>query len=72
MDRIFEELNETKVLISMLSPVSVSKPWINFEAGAAWMNKKVVIPVCIGGMMTLPLECVLLSGLVLRDIHPSP
>lgn len=56
MDRIFKELEETKILVSMLSPVSVSKPWINFEAGAAWMNKKVIIPVCIGGMTvgTLP------------------
>jgi hypothetical protein len=50
MARIFKELEETKVLVSMLSPVSVSKPWINFEAGAAWMNKKVVIPACIGGL----------------------
>ena len=50
MRRIFKELEETKVLISMLSPLSVKRPWINFEAGAAWMSKKVVIPVCIGGL----------------------
>jgi len=50
MGRIFEELKTTKVLISILSPTSVGRPWINFEAGAAWMGNAVVIPVCIGGL----------------------
>jgi hypothetical protein len=50
MARIFEELKTAKVLISMLSPTSVRRPWINFEAGAAWMGKAKVIPVCYGGL----------------------
>jgi hypothetical protein len=50
MTRIFEELRTTKVLVSMLSLVSVQRPWINFEAGAAWMRDAKVIPVCIGGL----------------------
>ena len=50
MDRIFEELKSAKVLISLLSPVSVNRPWINFEAGAAWMKDTKVIPVCFGGL----------------------
>ena len=50
MKRIFEELGTAKVLVSMLSPVSVQRPWINFEAGAAWMRDAKVIPVCIGGL----------------------
>jgi len=50
MARIFKELKAAKVLISMLSPTSVSRPWINFEAGAAWMGKTKVIPVCFGGL----------------------
>lgn len=50
MNRIFEELKTAKVLISMLSPVSVQRPWINFEAGAAWMGDARVIPVCFGGL----------------------
>jgi hypothetical protein len=56
MNRIFDELKESKVLLSMLSPLSISRPWINFEAGAAWMGKTKVIPVCFGGLSsgTLP------------------
>jgi hypothetical protein len=50
MKRIFEELGTTKVLVSMLSPDSVKRPWINFEAGAATALKAKVIPVCIGGL----------------------
>src|SRR5271156_7245033 len=51
MNRIFDELKKTKVLISMLSPTSVARPWINFEAGAAWMRDTKVIPVCFGGLL---------------------
>jgi hypothetical protein len=50
MERIFKELEQSKVLLSLLSPQSVSRPWINFEAGAAWMAKAKVIPVCFGGL----------------------
>jgi hypothetical protein len=50
MTRILKELETAKVLISMLSPDSVKRPWINFEAGAAWMGKTIVIPVCFGGL----------------------
>jgi hypothetical protein len=50
MKRIFKELRTAKVLISMLSPDSVKRPWINFEAGAAWMRNAKVIPVCFGGL----------------------
>ena len=50
MERIFEELGTTKVLVSMLSPSSVKRPWINFEAGAATALQAKVIPVCIGGL----------------------
>jgi len=52
MKKIFEELETAKVLVSMLSPTSVRRPWINFEAGAAWMRDTKVIPVCFGGLET--------------------
>jgi len=50
MARVFEELESAKVLLSLLSPSSVGRPWINFEAGAAWMGRAKVIPVCFGGL----------------------
>ena len=50
LDRIREELASSKVVILMLSSESVKRPWVNFEAGAAWLTKKVIIPVCYGGL----------------------
>ena len=50
MKRIVSELKSTKVLLSILSHESVQRPWINFEAGAAWMHDATVIPVCIRGL----------------------
>ena len=34
----------------LLSPNSISRPWVNFEAGAAWLARKRIIPVCFGGL----------------------
>jgi hypothetical protein len=50
MAKIFTERKGAKVLLSILSPTSVTRPWINFEAGAAWMKDTKVIPVCFGGL----------------------
>jgi len=50
LDRIKQELREARVVILMLSSRSVQRPWINFEAGAAWLADKAVIPVCFGGL----------------------
>ena len=56
LDRIRQELDEARVVILMLSTRSVARPWVNFEAGAAWLTGKIVIPVCYGGLSpgTLP------------------
>lgn len=56
LDRIEAELRSAKVALLLLSSRSVARPWVNFEAGAAWMNRSVLIPVCFGGLManTLP------------------
>ena len=50
LERIREELASSKVVILMLSPESVKRPWVNFEAGAAWLTGKVIIPVCYGDL----------------------
>jgi hypothetical protein len=50
MKKIFDALQVSKVLISMMSPESVKRPWINFETGAAWMRGTPVIPVCFDGL----------------------
>ncbi len=48
LDRIRDELSHAKVVILVLSPRSVQRPWVNFEAGAAWLTGKVIIPACFG------------------------
>jgi TIR domain len=51
LDRIMEELQGATVILLMLSEESVKRPWVNFEAGAAWMKKDTVtIPVCFGDL----------------------
>ena len=50
LKRIYNELKEARVVLLMLSPLSVARPWVNFEAGAAWLADKIIIPVCFGGL----------------------
>lgn len=56
LDRIKEELRPARVVILMLSPRSVERPWVNFEAGAAWLTGKAIVPACFAGLSkgTLP------------------
>ncbi len=48
--KIEEALNECSVCLVLCSEQSVHRPWINFEAGGAWMAGKRVVPVCHAGM----------------------
>ena len=50
LDRIMDELDEAKVVVLMSSEESVQRPWVNFEAGAAWIRKIPIIPVCFQGL----------------------
>lgn len=50
LDRIRAELTEARVIVSLLSPRSIARPWVNFEAGAAWLGNKPIIPACFGGL----------------------
>jgi hypothetical protein len=50
LDRIRTELISAKIVLSLFSPHSMGRPWLHFEAGAAWLTNRVLIPVCIGGL----------------------
>lgn len=51
LERIREELDSATVVVLLLSSRSVRRPWVNFEAGAAWLRKeKIIIPACFGGL----------------------
>jgi hypothetical protein len=56
LQKIKEALSVAEIVILMLSRRSVARPWVNFEAGAAWLADKKIIPVCYGNLPkdTLP------------------
>ncbi len=51
LDRIMQELTAARALVSLLSPRSVNRPWVNFEAGAARVAGKPVVPACFCGLV---------------------
>lgn len=50
MNTIKSSLNESRLIIVLCSPVSIVRPWINFEAGAGWLKEVPVIPLCHSGL----------------------
>jgi hypothetical protein len=42
-------LNSSTLFILLCSQVSISRPWINFEAGCAWIKNVPLIPLCHSG-----------------------
>jgi hypothetical protein len=49
-DEVTNALDRCELQIIVCSPISISRPWINFEAGAAWIRGVPVIPLCHSGM----------------------
>jgi hypothetical protein len=60
LDKIKFALNNCAVEIIIASPRSVTRPWVNFEAGSGWIRNVPVIPLCHSGMtpekLPLPLK----------------
>jgi hypothetical protein len=50
LDKIRAALEGCEVLVLLLSARSLRRAWVSFEAGAVWLARKPVIPVCIGRM----------------------
>src|SRR6202171_2042033 len=50
LKKIKEALSAAEIVILMLSQRSVARPWVNFEAGAAWLADKKLLPVCYGNL----------------------
>lgn len=70
LDDITNALKNCSVAIILCSPKSVVRPWINFEAGAAWIRDIPVIPLCHSGMKpsALPLPLNLLQAASASEI----
>jgi len=47
---IHEALEESAAVLVLCSKVSVTRPWVQFELGSAWMKGTRIIPVCHSGM----------------------
>lgn len=64
LDKIDAALNQSAIQISLCSPQSIGRPWINFEAGAAWIRKIPVVPLCHSGLKkgNLPIPLAMLQA----------
>lgn len=63
-------LSKARILIVLCSPNSVTRPWVNFEVGSAWVKQMPIIPVCHSGQRldSLPVPLSSFQGL---DIHSA-
>lgn len=70
LDAITEALRRCAVEIIIASPMSVTRPWINFEAGSGWIRDIPVIPLCHSGMTpsSLPVPLNLLQAAVATEV----
>lgn len=50
MEELGSALARADALVSVLSPRSLARPWINFETGAAWTRNIPILPVCHSGL----------------------
>jgi hypothetical protein len=66
--RLGEELTDAKAMLVLCSERSVSRPWINFEAGAGHVKGVPVIPICYAGVSkdTLPAPLLFFQALDVR------
>lgn len=66
---IEQALQRACVELVLCSASSVGKPWINFEAGAAWIRGIAVVPVCHSGLLPaqLPMPYSTLQAITLGD-----
>jgi hypothetical protein len=64
-------VGSASALIVLCSPSSISRPWINFEMGGAWVKRIPIIPICHSGQEknSLPSPISMLQALELDDEH---
>ena len=62
-------LQQSALMLILCSPSSIRRPWINFEAGAAWMWRIPLIPLCHAGLTPgdLPAPLSFRQGLLLTE-----
>lgn len=70
LDDITDSLSNCKVELILCSEKSITRPWINFEAGAGWIRNIPVIPLCHSGMepSELPIPLNMLQAAKLSEV----
>jgi uncharacterized SAM-dependent methyltransferase len=66
---INEALRRAQLLLVLCSRASVQRPWINFEAGAAWITDTKILPICHSGLRPhqLPMPLSVLHAVEAHD-----
>jgi len=64
-------LNECQAFLVLCSPQSLTRPWINFETGCAWIKRVPVIPICHSGLAKASLPRPLSEFQALEVANPS-
>lgn len=73
LSEIDSALNSSSLFLLLCSKASLVRPWINFEAGCAWIKKVPLIPLCHSGLKKseLPSPLSVFQGLEL-DVDKFP
>jgi hypothetical protein len=71
LDAVIENLDKCSAVLVLCSKKSVERPWINFEAGAGWIRRVPVIPICHSGMEPdqLPMPLRLLQAIRAGEVQ---
>jgi len=69
LETIDSALRNSNLLLTICSPSSLTRPWINFEVGCAWASKIKIIPICHSGQRKdqLPFPFSIFPALQLED-----
>lgn len=64
-------LNDAELVISLISPTSRTRPWINIELGAAWIKDLRVVSICHSGQSYRELHAPLAQFVALDTADPN-
>jgi HEAT repeat protein len=56
LQSLHSALDRAKCVLVLCSPQSVTRPWVNFEVGAAWLKGLPIMPLCHGGLEPVQLR----------------
>ncbi|HEA67767.1 MAG TPA: TIR domain-containing protein [Desulfobacterales bacterium] len=74
LEEIDQALEGSVVMLLLCSPASISRPWVNFEAGCGWIKRIPIIPICHSGQRenSLPVPISVFQALELESDNFVP